>query len=113
MTDIEYNYIELGPNSGSRFSVVLGDVLITLVPKYNYSAACWVLDIYDAQDEIILAGLMLVPNVDILQPYPQIKRSLGSLILVEYTPGDYQSAAHLGTRTKLLWFPYEEEVVLP
>jgi hypothetical protein len=71
------------------------------------------MDILDSLGNLMLAGLMLVPNVDILKPYTAIKESLGSLVLVEVNAGDYQFPDLLGINTALVWFPSGTEVVLP
>ncbi len=92
--------------------VNLGDILVTMATRFNYSISIWTLDIADAKGEMILSGLMLVPNVDLLSPYPAQKEILGGLVLFEKTPGDYTHSDQLGELTKLIWFPPGTEVVL-
>ena len=113
MTDQTLRYIELSPKGGGQFVTVLGDNLVTLVTRYNYEAQCWCLDILDAQGTLMVAGLMLIPNIDILAPYPYVASLLGALVLVEQTVGQHLLATSLGLTTKLLWFPVGTEVVLP
>jgi hypothetical protein len=111
MTDLYY--IELTPDSGSIFTVVLGENTVFFIPRYNYTVKCWTLDIIDSQDEIILSGLMLFPSIDILATYPQVKQTLGSLVLVELNLNDYKDPDLFGINTKILWYPPGEEIVLP
>ena len=111
MTDL-YR-IPLTAKGGATFTIPLGDVVVSLIPKFNYSSQCWTLDILDAQGEDLLLGLMLVPNIDILFPYPSVKEDLGSLVLIELNENDYQIVDYLGVNAELLWFPPGQEIVLP
>jgi hypothetical protein len=108
-----YTVIPTYSDAESRYSVALGGSVVSIVTRYSYSAQCWQMDLSDSLGNAILTGLMLVPGVDLLKPYPQIKRTLGSLLLVELTEGDYISPDSLGTTTKLLWFEPGLEVVYP
>ena len=110
--EIEIDFIVLEAKSGSPFTVPLGDTVATLTPRYNHSSGCWSLDIADAQGVLLVAGLMLIPNVDILEPYQQLKRTLGSIVLLEKNVGDYRISSLLGTQTKLAWFRPGAEIVL-
>ena len=92
---------------------VLGGVQLELVTRYNYTAQYWVLDVLDADSNPIINGLPMVPNVDILKPYPDVKALIGSLVLVEQNAGDYTSSSLLGANTQLLWFPLGTAIVLP
>ncbi len=105
--------IDLTSEGKSSSIVDLGTILVRIVTYYNYSSECWIMDILDLNDNPILHGLMLVPNIDVLEPYTEEKLSLGSLVLVELNAGDYKSPDDLGTKTKLIWYPVGEEVVLP
>jgi len=109
----ELFYVELSPSSGSGLTVPLGDTLVTLIPRYNYTLSLWSLDIFDAEGIVLVAGIMLIPNIDLLSPYPQIKRTLGSLVLIELNVGDHKSVDAIGINTKLLWYAPGQDVVLP
>ena len=108
---IEIDFIVLEAKSGSAFTVPLGDTVATFTPRFNYSSRCWSLDITDAEGVLLAAGLMLIPNVDILEPYQQLKRTLGSIVLLEKNVGDYRVADFLGMQTKLAWFAPGREIV--
>jgi hypothetical protein len=98
--------IALTSYGSSRSDVNMGDAGIYIfVTKYNYSASCWCLDILDAQGNQVLTGLMLVPDVDILFPYPLVSEKMGRLILTETVSGSYQSPDGLGVLTQLTWYP--------
>lgn len=104
--------IELGPFGGALYTVDLKDTVVQVRTTYNYSAQRWAIDIVDARGNDILTGVALVPNIDLLTAFPQLKKKLGSLVLVELKAGDYKIPEMLGTRTKLLWFAPDEEVTL-
>lgn len=97
----------------AKFSVTLGDTVVVFQTKYNYSANMWVLDILNSDENMIIAGLMLKPNIDILIPYAQKKKTLGSLVLIEKNVGDHQNPDLLGINTVLLWYEPGETVVIP
>lgn len=101
--------IALSNDGCSRSDVDMGDAgVYTFISRFNYSAPCWVLDIQDALGEDVLTGLMLVPDIDFLVPYPDVAEKLGSLSLSEATPGDYLSPDSLGNTTQLIWIPADE-----
>lgn len=104
--------IELTNNGEGRTEVNLGDVLVAITTRFNYSIKSWTMDIDDARGNIILAGLMMIPGIDMLSPYPEQKEILGGLVLVEKDDGDYLDDSNLGTLTKLVWYPPGTEVVL-
>lgn len=104
--------IDLTNSGEGEYLVNLGDILVTLICRFNYSAEAWTMDIFDAEDNLLVAGLMLVPDVDILIPYTELKEQIGSLVLVELNADDYRSDDLLGTNTKLLWFAPNEEIVI-
>lgn len=110
MADIKI--IQLTNDGEGNTTVDLDDVIVTLVTRYNYSVSCWVLDIIDIDDNIMLAGLMLIPNVDLLAPYAEVKEQLGSFVIIEKNEGDYMSPDLLGTNVKLLWYSVGDEIVL-
>lgn len=115
MSDIipAYKIIPLQNNGMTISTVDLSTVLIQFTTKYNYAAACWVLDIFDSMGTLMLAGLMLIPNIDILKPYTALKETLGALVLIEQNKGDYMSPDLLGINTVLLWYPPGVNIVLP
>lgn len=104
--------IEMTSDGEGITEVNLGDILVTFTTRFNYSIGAWTLDIADAQGSVVLKGLMLLPNIDILSPYPEQNESLGGLVLFEQNIGDHLDSDTLGTETKLVWFPPGIEVEL-
>ena len=101
--------IPLTPYGSSRINVDMGSSgLYTFVTKFNYTALCWEIDVIDAAGSPVLSGLMLVPDVNILNPYPLVAEKIGALYLLENHLGDYQIQDKLGTDTFLVWESIEE-----
>lgn len=101
-------------SKAGSYTITLGSVVVNFTTKYSYSAKCWVLDILDTEDNPILSGLMAVPKVDLLFPYPTEAAYLGGLVVFEPTDqqGNYQSPDALGAGFWVVWFSPEEEVIL-
>lgn len=110
---IEYNVIPLSNQGNTSTTVLLESMIIEVVLQFNYVISCWSMDIYNSMTELMLAGIMLVPNVDLLGPYPGVGQLIGGLVVVEKADGDYQNGDNLGSLVQLLWYPPDEEIVLP
>lgn len=110
---MNFNILPLEYTGEGHQSFDLGLISVTLVPRFNYQASCWTLDILDANNAVLLAGLMMIPNLDILKPYPDLKQQLGALVPVENNVGDYLIPESLGYNLQLFWYPVGTEVILP
>lgn len=110
---MSFRKIPLTANGQSNFSVDMDLSVFLFVLRFNHSISAWMLDILDVDENVLVAGLVLRPNIDILIPYLQLKEILGGLVMVEQQPGDYQDATKLGTSVVMLWYPPGEEIVLP
>lgn len=108
-----YNILPLECLGGCTQSFNLGSVSISVTTKFNYTMSCWVIDILDANQNLLIAGLPLVPNVDILTPYPDMTSLIGALVPIENNVGDYKNLYNLGSNLQLLWFPVGTKVSLP
>lgn len=109
----ELTYIEIPPRSGSQVTTSLGNSVVTFVPRYNYSAELWCLDIFDTEGNLLVAGIMVFPNIDLLEPYPSVAETVGKLVAIEQNVGDHKLTTSLGTKLKFLWFASDEEIILP
>ena len=109
----ELTYIEIPPRPGSQVTTSLGDSVVTFVPRYNYTAELWCIDLFDAEGELLVGGIMVFPNIDLLEPYPSVSETVGKLVAIEQTVGDHKLTTSLGTKVKFLWFAPDEEIVLP
>lgn len=105
--------IPLESKGESKFSVDMFTFVLLFTTKYNHYLSIWILDIQDMDENILVAGIVLKPNIDLLIPYLQLKKTIGSLIVVENKVGDYKDSTKLGTEIAMLWYPVGEEVILP
>jgi hypothetical protein len=110
---VAFNILQLTADGEGHGIFNLGEIQIELVTRFNYSAEAWMMDILNSDGIAILNGLVLVPGVDILKPYLEIKAQLGSLVPVCLNPEDYKNPDMLGTNVQLLWYPVGTAVVLP
>jgi len=101
--------IRLTNDGCGKMDVDMGEAgFYTFVTRYNYTAGCWTLDIIDSAGAMLLAGLMLVPEVNILHAHPNIVEIIGALYLVENKIGQYLLPDSLGVTTYLIWYAPEE-----
>lgn len=103
--DPQVTVLDLTADGQASVDYDLGTGVFTFVTRYNYSAQLWYLDILDSQQNVLLAGRALVPNVDILHPFQEQKKLLGQLVVREFNPGDHHSPDLLGVNVLLLWSP--------
>lgn len=102
---MSYLYLPLTYSGESEQTFDLGTISIVIVNRYNYQTRCWSLDILDGNGNNLAAGLMMVPYVDILKGYPELKLRVGSLVPVENKAGDYNIPEYLGEYLQLFWYP--------
>jgi hypothetical protein len=100
--------IALTNQGGARYDVDFGVGVYTLITKYNYTAACWTMDMIDSVGVTVLSGLMLVPGIDILSPYPFVSSQIGTLAIIEKNNGDYMNPEALGKDVLLVWISTSE-----
>lgn len=108
-----YNIIPLTSDGQNTTVINLPTGLFSLTTKYNYSAQCWVMDLYDVDGTDIITGVMLVPNIDLLSPYPAIRESVGTFLIIEQNSGDYMNPNGLGSSIMMLWFAPTDVVEIP
>lgn len=84
--------IPLSPKPQSFF-IQLGEPTYSLTVKWNDVASCWVLDIADADQVPVLAGIPLVTGVDLLAQHRHLGFS-GSLVV--QTDNDADAVPTLG-----------------
>ncbi len=107
------NIIPLFSGGSSTSTSMLAGDLINFKTSYNYEALAWELDLSDINGNVLAAGLMLFPNVNIIKPYPILFSKYGALVPIEQNIGDYQNPTSLGNTLILLWYPVGESMVLP
>ena len=69
--------------SAFRQSVLLGDRRFIVEVQWNASRSYWTLDLRTAADDLIIAGLKLIPGVPILHKYQDDRLPDGQMVAVE------------------------------
>lgn len=100
-------------NTPGRIKLDLGIQFLWADTKFNYTAQCWTIDLYDSSNNPILMGVMLVPNVDLMKAHAGLQNTIGSFVVLERLPGDYKKPGELGISVQLVWYPPGTPVVLP
>lgn len=108
-----YNIVSLTSDGQNTTILNLSTGLFSLTTKYNYSAQCWMMDLRNADGTDIITGVMLVPNIDLLLPYPAIRESVGTFLIIEQNSGDYMNPDGLGSSIMMLWFSPTDTVEIP
>ncbi|RYF09310.1 MAG: hypothetical protein EOO40_07125 [Deltaproteobacteria bacterium] len=67
------------------FSITLENQAYTFEVAYNTRANRWMLSISDAADNLILAGIPLLIERDLLRPYRTLRLPPGSLVVLDNT----------------------------
>lgn len=84
-----------------------------LTTRYNYTTKTWVMDVSDINDNLLTAGIALIPGYDLLKRFPDVRALVGGLVIIEATTGYYEDPTKLGSEVLLLWYPVGTEVVIP
>ena len=108
-----YNIIPLLADGENTTTLNLSIGIISIVTRYNYLSECWCMDILDANGDLMLAGIMLVPLIDLLAPHTAVKQEIGTFLLIEKYTGAYKDPDKLGTDTALLWYAPGEDIEIP
>lgn len=86
--------------SGSRSIltnfIVGGARSFLFTTKFNYKTVSWSVDIADADGNDVAVGRQLVPGLDILRGLPDMKRDLGSIIVIDMKPELFTQALPTG-----------------
>lgn len=102
--------IDLEPVGGSIYNINVSNTALLLEIKYNYFEECWLMDIYDSLENLIIGGVMLVPQIDLLRAFDRIKEDIGTFVLYEQNEDDYRDSMGLGIKTKLVWYSSSDEI---
>lgn len=71
---------------------------------WNYTTSAWYLDITDGAGNVLIRGLALVINVDLLEPYPDVAERLGELRVAGLDGNVNRTVDDLGVNSNLISF---------
>lgn len=104
--------IEIDSTPGTLFNASMGDTVLGFVLKYNYTCQAWSIDVYDSDENSLIAGMMGVPYVVLTKGNRDFEQKYGSLMIVEKETDDHKDPDLIGVKVFLLWFPPEYEVTV-
>lgn len=92
--------IPLTPVS-QKLKVKLNGTVYGLIVKWNVAAQNWVIDITDVNDVLLITGLALVANTDLLAPFKEFKFGGMLYAYTDNSPLDAPTLTNLGVNSQL------------
>ncbi|MFO3907752.1 hypothetical protein AAHD62_25110 [Enterobacter hormaechei] len=93
------NEIPLTPDN-QEFRVTLGDVNYTLRVLWRDKAG-WIMDVMDSGAQPLLMGVPLVPDVDLIEQYPELGISGALIVVTDNGAPEYPTKNNLGASSHL------------
>jgi hypothetical protein len=82
--------------TAQSFFVQLVNISYKITLKWNAVAACWVMDIADADEVPLVQGIPIVTGTDLLAPYAYLGFGGGIVALTEGNPDAVPTFENLG-----------------
>jgi hypothetical protein len=96
--------IPVVPSQAQRFAVTLGGVSYNIRLTFNAAqGACWILDIGDADGNLLVAGIPLVSGVDLLAQYRYLGIAGALLVTTDRGAGEVPAFDGLGVTSHLFY----------
>jgi hypothetical protein len=84
-----YTEIPVAPSQAQRFTITLLGVSYNMRLTYNLAQdACWILDVGDADGDILVAGIAVVSGVDLLAQYAYLGFGGGLFVTTDRGAGE-------------------------
>ncbi|EHV57969.1 phage baseplate plug family protein [Escherichia coli] len=96
---MKINEIPLGADN-QTFRVMLGDINYTIKVVWRDEAG-WILDVMDSEAQPLLMGVPLVPDVDLIEQYPELGISGALIVTTENGTPEYPTKTNLGSSSHL------------
>jgi hypothetical protein len=93
------NEIPLIPDN-QEFRVTLGEVNYTLRVLWRDEAG-WIMDVMDSGAQPLLMGVPLVPDVDLMEQYPELGISGALIVMTDNGAPEYPTKTNLGSSSHL------------
>ncbi len=94
--------VPLTADPDSRRQIRLGDNTLSLRTYFVPTNATWFMDLTDADGVLLVAGLALVPFINVLESSPELTRRLGQFRVLPPNASDQNTAQD--TIAPLWWF---------
>ncbi|MBJ8361251.1 hypothetical protein I6M76_01360 [Citrobacter cronae] len=96
---MKINEIPLGADN-QTFRVMLSDINYTLKVVWRDEAG-WILDVMDSGAQPLLMGVPLVPDVDLIEQYPELGISGALIVMTDNGAPEYPTKTNLGSSSHL------------
>ncbi|ALD79406.1 MULTISPECIES: phage baseplate plug family protein [Citrobacter freundii complex] len=96
---MKINEIPLGADN-QTFRVMLSDINYTLKVVWRDEAG-WILDVMDSGAQPLLMGVPLVPDVDLIEQYPDLGISGALIVMTDNGAPEYPTKTNLGSSSHL------------
>lgn len=87
------------------FQIDLNDITYRFTLRFNQYAACWLLDISDASDALLLGGVLLVTGADLLGQHRHLGFAGALVAQTDHDADTVPSLESLGTNGHLYYLP--------
>lgn len=99
-----YTEIPLIPSQPQRFTITLGGVSYNMRLTYDTAqAGCWMLDIGDADSNLLVAGIPLVTGVDLVAQYAYLSFGGALVCTTDRGAGEVPNFDGLGVTSHLYY----------
>ncbi|MBW7622363.1 hypothetical protein LDJ78_24045 [Citrobacter portucalensis] len=96
---MKINEIPLSADN-QTFRVMLGDINYTLKVVWRDEAG-WIMDVMDSGAQPLLMGVPLVPDVDLIEQYPELGISGALIVITDNGAPEYPTKTNLGSSSHL------------
>lgn len=83
-----------------RFRVSLGEITYNLRVLWRDDAG-WIMDVMDSGGQPLLLGVPLVPDVNLIEQYPELGLSGAMIVMADQGAPEYPTKTNLGVASHL------------
>jgi hypothetical protein len=95
--------VPLIPSRPQAFTISLSGVYYQITVKWNKASNLWVMDMYDNQGMLVLAGLPFVPGADFLQQFEYLGFVGQMFVVTDHDPTKPPTFDNLGVTSHLYY----------
>jgi hypothetical protein len=84
-----------------KFGVSLAGVFYNMTVRWNEPGGCWMLDIADVNDVLVVGGIPLVNGVDLLDQYGYLNFGGQLIVVTDFDASAPPTSSNLGSQSHL------------
>ena len=85
------------------FSITLSGVQYQCALRWNTASSCWTLDLSDANGNLILGSIPVIPGVNLLEQFDYLELGGALVASTDYDPNAVPTFDNLGSTGHLYW----------